>query len=91
MCLTGVKVWTPDICLGDQGSIPCLGGFCFFSFLYTFYPFLAIFRDFQPPKKGLLYQAIPMGPCAFNLNDIALLPKLMAHAHFCALPRNFNF
>ena len=47
------------------------------------------FADFHNPQS--LYQAIPMGPCAFNMNDRALLLKLMAHWHFCALLRNFNF
>jgi len=80
-----------SLLFGRPGFNSLLGRFFALFIFLNFLPIFTIFRDFQPPEKGLLYQAIPMGPCAFNLNDRALLPKLMAHSHFCALPRNFNF
>ena len=84
----GKDIW---LLIWSSGFNSLLGTFLFFSIISLFYPLLAIFRDFKPPKKGLLYQAIPMGPCAFNLNDKVLLPKLMVHMHFCTLPRNLYF
>ena len=53
----------PACHVGDQGSIPWSYQVFLFSSFFENPPF---FWDFQPPKKGLLYEAIRLGPSAFN-------------------------
>ena len=62
----GLMVYTLTCRASARGSIPREGDFMPFHFFLLFLPILG---DFKTPKKGLLYQAIPTGPCAFILND----------------------
>ena len=53
----------PACYAGDRGSILQSYQIFLFSSFFENPPF---FWDFQPPKKGLLYEAIRLGPSAFN-------------------------
>ena len=60
----GWMAMIPACHVGDRGSIPlCCFIFHFSSFFWKF-PLLG---NFKTPQKGLLYDAIRLGPSAFNL------------------------